>query len=163
MNYTATKEILDVVSKYVDTSNLKVSTVNENWKGENYESDFVEIIKENGISFEVFQGEIIVFFFNDHIHFYDIDDMYDVNYLDRAKDFFDQLFTYEIVSEEYYKGKKLVYAKHGFINSDGMVNFDGYTIIYGLFSLINPFLKKRNVVTVWRFDRESKKFTEVKK
>lgn len=161
MNYIATKELIDVISQYMDISDFDIVTENENWKGEKYISDYVDVIKEHGIGFEVLEGEIIVFFFGDHIHFYEFDDDGDT-YVQRAKEFVGRLFCSKVVREEYYKGKTLVYDKHGFVNSDGGVDMSCSTVIYKIIAFLNPFLKKRKVVTVWRFNKETGKFEEEK-
>ncbi len=161
-NYQETKEILNALSKYLDVSKLEISTKNSDWKGREYESDLVHVIKDSGITFEVFENEIIVYFLKDHIHFYKMDDNEDVTYLARTIEFFEQLFTCKVVREEYYKGKALICNKHKLIYPDGKIVDDLGVTYYGFLHLINPFLKKKKVVTVWRFDKETATFLEDK-
>ena len=71
MNYETTKELLEVIDQYIENANITISTENQDWKGEKYESDFVTIDEKNSVGFEVFDNEIIVFYFTDHCHFED--------------------------------------------------------------------------------------------
>lgn len=161
-NYQATKDILNALSKYLDISKLEISTKNLDWKGSEYESDLVHVIKDKGITFEVFEEEIIVYFFKDHIHFYGMDDNEESTYISRAIEFFEQLFNCKVVREEYYKGKKLVCDKHNFISHDGSITSAAGATYYGFCRLFNPFLRKKKVITAWRFDKDTATFLEEK-
>ena len=95
MNYETTKELLEVIDQYIENANITISTENEDWKGKKYESDFVTIDEKNNVGFELFDNEIIVFYFTDHCHFEDyssdLEDG-DDDYIKRAKDFIVKLF-----------------------------------------------------------------------
>ena len=63
MNYDVTKDIIDALKPYINTSDFIISTENEDWRGRTYKSDFITIDSKNNVHFEVFDNQIIVSFF----------------------------------------------------------------------------------------------------
>ena len=65
MNYRITEDLLNVAYKLAPTSDIKFTCTNKDWRGREYQSDLVIIDEENHIGFEVFENEIIAYFFSD--------------------------------------------------------------------------------------------------
>lgn len=154
MNYQITKQLLDVVSSYFDLSKIKISTENNDFKGRPYKSDFVTLIEENDVYFEVFDNEIIVAYFNNHLHFEDYTSELEEgepDFIQRAKEFLSQLFTLPILIVEKYKGKTLVSEKYYFLMPDGKRECI-VCIWHGLVKIFNPFTKKTVLKTLWHYD-----------
>lgn len=121
-------------------------------------SDFVTLIENQDVGFEVFDNEIIVFYFTDHTHFEDYSSDLnegDPDYVQRAKEFLKQLFTLPIRKYDIFKGKKLSCDKYYFVLSDGTEDFIGGTL-YKLCRFLNPFRKKRTEITTWQYDTDKK-------
>ena len=155
MNYETTKELLEVIDQYIENANITISTENEDWKGEKYESDFVTIDEKNIVGFEVFDNEIIVFYFTDHCHFEDytsdLEDG-DDDYIKRAKDFIIKLFENKIKYVQIYKGKKLASEKYYIIYSGNNEEQIGDTW-WGLERILNPFAKKTEKTTIYQYNK----------
>lgn len=163
MNYNTTQILLDTVKPYFDIENIKITTENTDWKDRPYKSDFVTLIENQDVGFEVFDNEIIVFYFTDHTHFEDYSSDLnegDPDYVQRAKEFLKQLFTLPIRKYDIFKGKKLSCDKYYFVLSDGTEDFIGGTL-YKLCRFLNPFRKKRTEITTWQYDTDKKCFTTV--
>ena len=71
MNFKITNELIDTIKPYTENAIITLSTDNKDWKDRDYKSDFVTIDEKNNFGFEVFDNEIIVFYFTDHYHFED--------------------------------------------------------------------------------------------
>lgn len=155
MNYETTKELLEVIDQYIENANITISTENEDWKGKKYESDFVTIDEKNSVGFEVFDNEIIVFYFTDHCHFEDytsdLEDG-DDDYIKRAKDFIIKLFENKIKYVQIYKGKKLASEKYNMIYSGNNEEQIGGTW-WGLERILNLFAKKTEKTTIYRYNK----------
>lgn len=163
MNYQTTQILLDTIKPYFNVDNIKLSTNNKDWRGCPYQSDFVMLIENQNVHFEVFDNEIIVAYFTDHIHFEDYS--FDLNegvpdYIQRAREFLKQLFTLPIRRYDIYRGKKLFCDKYYLLLADGTEEYVGGTW-YGLFRLFNPFMKKRTEITTWQYDTCKNCFTTV--
>lgn len=163
MNFQTTQILLDDLNTYCNFENIKISTENTDWKGHPYTSDFVILIENQNIQFEVFESEIIIAYFTDHTHFEDAS--FDLtegapNYIQRAREFLKQLFTLPIRKYDTYKGKKLSCDKYYFLLSDGTEEYVGGSR-YGLCRRLNPFTKKRTEITTWQYDIVQKCFTTV--
>lgn len=158
MNFEITKEILDSLSTYINTDKISISTESKDWKGRPYKSDFVNIDSANNIGFEVFENEIIVFYFTDHMHFEDYSTEEEYNYIYRAKEFLTKLFTSRLRRIETYKGKKLVKDFYYFIYNNKDDEQIGGTF-WSLKSSLNPFAKKTQKITTWIYDKERSQFT----
>lgn len=117
MIFSATKTLIDTVCKYVSLEKLNVkSDTSNSFFGAEYDADFVEISTEssNTFSFEVSENEIIIFLFDDHIHFEDYtSDLADgePDYVQRADEFLNKLFTLPIELHSTFKGIKMSAAK----------------------------------------------------
>ncbi len=89
--------------------NLHVQTESTNWRGKKYKCDYVQIIKNDNIRFEVLENEVIAFFFIDHIHFEDYSfELEDgqPDYISRAQEFFEKLFTLPIERKRFNKERE---------------------------------------------------------
>lgn len=158
VNFKTTTELLETIDKYADVKNVKVKTENTNWRGQKYTSDFITIDEEETISFEVFDNEIIVFFFGDHIHFEDYTSSFDYgeyDYITRAKEFFENLFTLPIKFKFVEKGGKVIRSESFFCHSNGNEeSIAGVTISFSK----NPFAKKQKREELWQFSKQLNKF-----
>ena len=63
MNFETTSVLLEVLKPYLKNSVVDISTDNVDWRNRNYKSDLVTIDKNNDVFFEVFENEIIMFYF----------------------------------------------------------------------------------------------------
>lgn len=162
MNYETTKELIEAITPYIASDNITISNENMDWKGKPYKSDLVMVDKKNRIGFEVFNNEIIVFYFTDHDHFEDYtsnSQSDEDNYIKRAIEFLIELFTFPIRHIEKYKGKKLISEKYYFVYSDGREErFIGGTW-HGFVRLFNPFGKKISKSTTYQYDKSKGMFT----
>ena len=162
MNFETTSVLLEALKPYLKNSVVDISTDNVDWRNRNYKSDLVTIDKNNDVGFEVFENEIIAFYFTDHYHFEDytseLEDE-DENYIERAKHFLQELFEYKIRHIEYYKGKTLSSEKYFIIYNDGRKDECVGNTWYGLCNFINPFSKKTMRSTTWQFDKSKGVFT----
>lgn len=165
MNFTATKTLTDTVGKYVSAEKLNIkSNGHKDYWGREYTADFVEIFSEepNRLSFEVTENEIIVFFFTDHIHFEDY--TFDLNdgepdYIQRAAEFLDKLFTLPIALEYMSKGNRIIKSESFFISDNEKESCAGKTLSSA--GIKNIFKKKRYRVEIKKFDRTLGKFVKV--
>lgn len=162
MHFETTSMLLKIIQPYIENSIVNISTENNDWRNRNYESDFVNIDAKNHVGFEVFENEIIVFYFTNHYHFEDysseLQDGED-NYIERAKSFLKKLFEYKIRHIEYYKGKTLYSEKYFLIYNDGRDDERIGNTWFGLVRFINPFGKKTINSTIWQFDKSKGVFT----
>lgn len=165
MNYPTTELLLDEMQNYFDIDDFSIVTESKDYRGRPYRSDFVTLIEKQNVRFEVFDNEIIVSYFTDHVHFEDytseLSDS-DPDYIHRAIDFLKNLFTLPLKRYDYYKANKLIKDKYCFIKSDGTEEFIG-GCWYGLVSFFNPFAKKKLIASEWRFDKDKKCFVEYHK
>ena len=121
MNYHITEELLNVAHKLAPNSNIKITCTNKNWRGKEYQSDLVTIDEENHIGFEVFENEIIAYYFTEHQHFEDYSfsvDADEPNFVDRTESFLNDLFTCTIRYEKQYKGNILISERYVFVHED---------------------------------------------
>ncbi len=162
MNFETTSMLLDAIKPYVKNVTVEIATENKDWRGRNYKSDFVNVDAENHVGFEVFENEIIVFYFTDHSHFEDYFSELqngEDNYIELAKSFLKELFEYKIRHIEYYKGKTLSSEKYFLMYNDGRDDERIGNAWYGLSKFINPFGKKSMHSTTWQFDKSKGIFT----
>lgn len=155
MNYKITSQLLDALENYFVKSEISISTENKDWKNRDCKSDLVMIDEKNNVGFEVFDNEIIVFYFTDHSHFEDYSsepDEVEDNYIKRAANFILELFQYKICHKEYYRGKLLCREEYYIIYDDGESVCIG-TTWYGLSRLKNPFIKKSSISTIFEYDK----------
>ena len=153
LKFETTLQILEVLKPYTENSDISIKTDH---------TDYIILDKKNDIGFEVFDNEIIVYYFTDHSHFEDYTSELDKgedNYITRAKDFLIKLFTQNICKLDIYKGKSLVSEKYYLIyNDDRGDEFIGGTV-YSLIKLINPFFKKTTRRATRQFDKSKGCFT----
>ncbi len=162
MNFETTSILLDVIQPYIENSTVEITTENKDWRNRNYKSDFVSIDIKNHVGFEVFDNEVIVFYFTDHSHFEDYSSELqegEDDYIERAKSFLKELFEYKIRLIEYYKGKTLSSEKYFIMYHDGREDECIGNTWYGLSKFINPFGKKSMRSTTWQFDKSKGVFT----
>lgn len=163
MNYQTTKLLLNDLKEYFSIEEIEISAKNGDFKGKQYKSDLVTLIENQDVCFEVFDNEIIVFFFTNHLHFEDHSSGLkegDPDYIQRAREYLKRLFTLPLRKYDTYKGKKLSCERYYFILPDGTEEQAG-GVLYGLFRLINPFAKKRTETATWQYDSGKKCFTTV--
>ncbi len=166
MNYSVTNELLELINPYTENSSITISTKNKNYLGEEYDSDFVSIDAEHYFCFEVLEGEIIVSYLTDHVHFsniYNDDDEDECDYVQQAKDFLKCIFEMEIEQISTYKGKTLIREKYESVYPDGHRECISGSIIYSPLKTLMPFRKERVEVVLWKFDVSKGCFCEYPK
>lgn len=158
MNFQTTGALLEALAPYIDASRLQISTENRDWRNRPYCSDLVTIDQSNNVGFEVFEEEIIVYFFTDHCHF-EGHGQTGYDYIGQAKEFLTDLFRYPIRHVAVYKGKALAKEKYLICYPDGREECDQSGIWYGLFRFLNPFAKKTVRSTLWQYEKAKGRFT----
>lgn len=162
MNFETTSMLLDAIKPYIGNASVEITTENKDWRNRSYKSDFVSIDAKNRVGFEVFDNEVITFYFTDHYHFEDysseLQDGED-NYIERAKSFLKELFEYKIRHVEYFKGKTLASEKYFILYNDSRDDECIGNTWFGLSKFINPFGKKTMRSTTWQFDKFKGVFT----
>ena len=162
MNFETTAILLDELKTYIENSIVDISTENKDWRNRDYKSDLVTIDAENQVGFEVFDNEIIVYYFTDHYHFEDYSSELEdgqEDYIERAKSFLKELFEYRIRHIEYYKGKSLSSEKYFILYPDGREDECIGNTWFGFSKFINPFGKRTVKSTTWQFDKSKGIFT----
>ena len=162
LNFETTSVLLEVLKPYIENSVVDISTENKDWRNRDYKSDLVTIDAKNRVGFQVFDNEIIIFYFTGHCHFEDYSSEPQNgqdNYIERAKSFLKKLFEYKILHIEYYKGKSLSSKKYFIIyNDESEYECIGKTW-FGLSKFINPFGRKHTLSKTWQFDKSKGIFT----
>jgi len=153
MNFQDTQDLIDAIKPYCDLSTLSISIDNKDWRGRSYTSDLVRILEKHHVGFEVYDIEIIIFYFDDHIHFEDwiSGDITDRSYVARAKEYLVKLFTLPIQKVEVYKGRKLMRFKYRFIQPNNTEAHMAGTTSLHLFA--NPLSRKTTRVTRVKYSR----------
>lgn len=158
MHFEATDILIEELKAYTSNYTIDVSKDNHG----HYISELVTIDSKNHICFDVYDNEIIVFYFTDHCHFEDYtSELHDgeENYIDRAKYFLKNLLENPIRHIEYYKGKTLSSEKYFFVYNDERDDECIGNTWFGLERFINPFGKKIMHSTTWQFDKSKGAFT----
>lgn len=153
MNYKVTEEILSAIRPICDLNNIYISIENKDWRGKTYKSDYVTIIDGHNIGFEVFDNEIIVFYFVGHCHFEDYSSMNknNKNYVSRAIDFIIKLFTLPVLYVKISKGRKVKCEEYFFMMQNGQEeSLSGPS--YQLLSS-NPFAREITTKVTWQYDK----------
>ena len=161
MNFETTSILLDAIKPYIKNAAVEITVANSDRHDRSYKSDIVSIDAKNNVGFEVFDNEVIVFYFTDHCHFEDYSSELqngEDNYIERARSFLKGLFKNKIRHIEYYKGKTLSSEKYFILLSDGKSECIGNTW-FGLFKFINPFGKRSIRSITWQFDEIKGVFT----
>lgn len=156
MNFESTSALLKVLKPYIENSAVDITSDNKNLRNQNCMSDLVTIDADNHIGFEVFENEVIIFYFTDHSHFEDYTSELkngQDNYIERTKKFLKELFENKIRHVEEYKGKSLLSEKYFMIYQDDREDECIGNIWFGLSKFINPFSRKSVHSTIWRFDK----------
>ena len=118
-------------------------------------SDFVTIDEKNNVGFEVFDNEIIVFYFTDHQHFEDYSSVLEdkeEHFIERAMDFLSKLLQYPIRHICCYKGKRISIEKYYLVYGNGMKDKYIGSTWFGLVHFINPFAKKSIQSNTYQYD-----------
>lgn len=152
-NSNALTSLLNTVERYIPKERIATHSGNT-------DSTVSIIDKENDVAFEVFENEIIIFFFTDHKHFEDYSFTKgndEPDYISRAVTFLEMLFNCTIVNEKIYKGKRLKKETYSLILPDGTAETLNTIIHIGLRGFLS-FGKKRFERNFWRFDREKQQF-----
>lgn len=158
MYFETTSWLIEELKPYIKHETIAVSFDNKDWKKRNNKSDYVTIDKTNNVGFEVFDNEIIAFYFSDHYHFEDYTSElkeFEDDYTKRARDFLIKLFTTPLRHSEIYKGKRLASEKYYFIYDHKDDEYIGGT----WFGVINPLAKKTVKSTTWIYDKQKGMFT----
>ena len=151
MNYIVTEKILNSIRPVCDLNNINVLAENKDWGGRTYKSDYVTIIKSHNIGFEVFDNEVIAFYFTDHCHFEDYSSESDRGYITRAINFLIRLFTLPVRQVKITKGEKVKREEYFFVLPDGQEESIAGPNIH-LFGG-NPFAKKVVTEVTWQYDK----------
>lgn len=162
MNFETTSILSEAIQPYIENSTVEIAIGNKDWRNRDYKSDFVSIDAINHVGFEVFENEVIVFYFTGHSHFEDYSSELqagDDNYIERSKSFLKDLFENKIRHVEYYKGKTLSSEKYFLLYNDGRDDECIGNTWFGLSKLINPFARKSMDSTTWQFDISKGVFT----
>ncbi len=162
MNFNITAMLLEVLKPYIENADVTISSENKDWKNRDYKSDLVTIDKKNNVAFEVFENEVIVYYFTDHCHFEDYSSELregQAPFSERAKEFLLELFQYSIRHVEYFKGKTLSSEKYFILYRDGREDECIGNTWFGLERFINPFGKKTSRSTTWQYDQSKGCFT----
>ena len=163
MNYNTTSELLDIIRPFVEDRYI-LEPQNTTWRLKKYISDLVTIDEENHVGFEVFDNEIIFFYFTEHCHFEDCtSDLEDdePDYIERAKAFLVDLFSCKITQQKQYKGNTLISEKYIFTYPDGTTDCPDGPWIHGILVRLVPFLPERMEEKSWLFDKNKGCFTEI--
>lgn len=163
MNYKTTSQLLEAMDTFIDKSKISISTDNKDWKNRDYKSDFVMIDDKSNVGFEVFDNEIIVYYFTGHYHFndYNLENEYDNNYIKRAEIFLLDLFKKQIKHEQTYKGNSLTSEKYYIIYQDEREDNCIDNAYYTFTNIINCFRKKEITSTIWQYNKSKGCFTNV--
>ena len=165
MNYHITNNLLDIVYKLAPTSDIKIScTNNKDWRGKEYQSDLVTIDETSHVGFEVFENEIIAYFFSEHHHFEDYSSSIDEDeptFVDRMETFLNDLFTCTIRYEKQYKRKTLISERYVFVHEDLTEECPAGVWVHGILVRLIPFLRKRTEYKLWKFDAQKGIFVDV--
>lgn len=162
MNFETTSMLLEGIKPYIENAIVDITTENKDWHNRNYKSDFVSIDAKKHVGFEVFENEIIVFYFTDHYHFEDDSSELqegEENYIERAKSFLKNLFEYKIRHVEFYKEKALSSEKYFILYNDDRGDECIGKTWFGISKFINFFGKKSMHSTIWQFDKSKGVFT----
>lgn len=162
MKFETTAILLNELKPYIEKSIVDISTENKDWRNRKLKSDLVTIDSGNHIGFEVFDNEIIVFYFTHHYHFEDYSLDFQEgqeDYIERAKSFLKELFQYKIRHIEYYKGKSLYSEQFFIMYHDGREDECIGNTCFSFSKIINPFSKRSVKSTIWQFDKSKGIFT----
>ena len=158
MNFKATEKLISAAAKFLNNDNFNIQTAgHKNYRGVEYTADYVEVLNDpqNSISFEVTENEIIIFFFTDHVHFNDyVVDLKDnePDYVKRAAEFLEKLFTLPIERKYTVKGSKVIRDETLFIKSQTeKESCAGVTICFA--GIKNILKKKMKVIEMKCFDK----------
>ena len=152
MHFNTTEQLLRKIEQYVSTDQIKIQETTA-YLGNAVE--LVTIMDEPRIGFEVAEDSVIFYFFSDHIHFDDYCtelEYGEPNYLSRAEEFVDNLFTLPIRRRYIRKGTKVVYDQSWFVHSDGEEeSIAGVMLCSPGFK--NLFASKEEFMEIWQYDK----------
>lgn len=136
-----------------DLSTVSVLIQNKDYQGRTYESDLVTINERHNVGFEVFDNEIIVFYFTNHDHFDYDSSKFENNeeYAASVIDFLNKIFTLPILYVKVTKGKSVKREEYFFV----MPNGEEESIAGPIGHLFNgnPFAKQITTKTTWQYDK----------
>lgn len=154
MDFEATLTLLNALKPFIENTSVDVSS--------NGMSDLVIIDANNHIGFEVYKNEIVVFYINAHSHFADYSsnsNRNETSYIDQAKNFLLELFSYQLRHVVYHKGDAVSSEKYFMIYGNGKADTCIANTWYGFSHFINPFGGKWERTTTWQFDKSKGCFT----
>ncbi len=155
MNYPLTENLVALIMEIAPNSRVVTDSTHD---------DLVMVDETNHIGFEVFENEVIVFYFSEHHHFEDYSSYLEdgePNYADRVQEFLKDLFTCTIRHEKTYKGKTLIAERYVFVYEDKTEDCPAGVWIHGLLVRLNPLLKKSTESVFWKYDMQSGVFLKV--
>lgn len=162
MNYPLTQGLIDFIKEIAPNSPVAAPCTEKDWRGN--VSDFVIVDETNHVGFEVFENEVIAFYFTEHHHFEDYSSSLEdgqPSYGERAQDFLKDLFTCTIRHEKTYKGKTLIAERYVFVYDDNTEDCPAGVWIHGILARINPFLGKHTESKLWKYDMQSGVFMKI--
>lgn len=162
MHFETTEVLLNAIQPYVKNAVVDIASENKDCRNCSCKFDHVNLDAKNHVGFEVFEHEIIVFYFTGHYHFEDDSSLSQKgvgNYIEQAKSFLKDLFESKIRHIEYYKGKILYSEKYYLCYSDNEEKKCIGNTWFGLSKFIHPFGKKSVQATTWQFDQLKGAFT----
>ncbi len=157
MNFQTTEQLLAVVSQYMDSSNISLSSKSHSPCGRCFPSDRVTIDKIRYIGFEVFENEIIFFYLTAHHYFEEYSfgpAEEEPDYIAQAVQFLNRLFTLPILHSYTRCGSRTVREESCFLLPDGTA--ESLRSDVSLFwRLLFP---KKTFQDIWRFDADQQRF-----
>lgn len=163
-NYSITENLLNIVREFAPNSTIQISSSNKDWQGREYKSDYITIDEKNHVGFEVFENEIIAFYFSEHHHFEDYSSSPaedEPDFVDRMRIFLRNLLTCTIRHEKTYKGKVLIKERYIFIHKDKTEECPAGYWIHNLFIRVIPFLSKQSEYRLWKYNDQNGFFIEI--
>lgn len=162
MLFETTTVLLNEIEPYVKNAVIDITSESKDCRNRSCKFDHVNLDAKNHVGFEVFDHEIVVFYFTGHYHFEEdsskspkgTDD-----YIEQAKSFLKDLFEYKIRHIEYYKGKTLYSEKYYLCDNDNKEKKCIGNTWFGLSKFIHPLGKKSVHTTTWQFDKRKGTFT----
>ncbi len=151
MNYEITAQLIEEIAPYISSECIVVKE-NKDWNVFPRVSDSVTVDEKHHVGFEVFDREILIFYFSEHCRFVYADNDQDT-YLKRAKKFLTELLTLPICHVETYKGKKRVSEKYDIVYSDWEGGTEVGGIRYTHIRRFCPFKRKSVKTTIWQYDK----------
>lgn len=158
VNHENTKHLLSALEDLIDIRHVEITTDNKGYPGRPSDYDCVLLEKEKKISFEVFDKEIVVYFFDDHTHFYAD---FNEDYFQEAIDCLRLLFSQTLVKIETFRGRVRTRYEWFFLQKNGRKDSIAGPWLAPLFTFVNPFRRKTYRESRWKYHRGTETFIQV--